>query len=226
MRDLKVEKQLWEKERDTWTKDKESKDERYQELDKYDKFLSENPSIFREIQNQYYQKGSLERKDTGNQMIQYPGQKDSVLSSLQTQIQSLQDRITKDDERNAVKDEADKELKLETSIGDYKDKYSYINWKDKNDRELNLEQQILTYAIDNGIKSFKAAANDYLFDKHLAHAKLSAGEKAVSKIRNQQKLGLGSITKEPTREIKQAKKYNSSYDAAIADIADEYGIDL
>jgi len=221
-RELKQQRQAFDEEKTQWESDKGESNEKFEEYAKYDEFLKANPQVFQEIQNRYNQ------QQTGqdpNAMFQMPGQMSPMVQQLQEQVQSLQDRVAKDDQTKAEQMEAQKETKLDETISSYKDKYSSFDWDKSDEHGYNLEQQVLNHAIDKGIKDFKAAANDYMFEEHLKVAQLNAQEKAGKKIQAQKKMGLGEIRSEPMRKMpEKSTSRPGNYNDAVAEIAAEYGI--
>ena len=222
-RELKQQRAKFDEEREQWESERGSSNEKYQEYERYDQFLKDNPDVFQAIKDQY------DQRQTGhdpNAMFQMPGHMSPMVQQLQQQVQSLQDRLAQEDQVKAEKMEAQKEAKLDETISSYKEKYSSFDWSKQDEFGYDLEQQVLNHAIDKGIKDFRAAANDYLFDEHLKIANLSAQEKANSKIQKQKKLGLGEVRSEPMRNMpeKASKGRPGNYNDVMAEIASEYGI--
>jgi hypothetical protein len=212
----------FDEERESWQTESREKEAMFEEYQKYDQFLKQNPQVFEAIKNQYNQQQSGQDP---NAMFQMPGHMSPMVQQLQEQVQSLQNRLAQEDQARAEKLEAQKEEKLDQTISSYKDKYSSFEWDKKDEFGYDLEQQILNHAIDKGIKDFSAAANDYLFDEHLKMANLTAQEKANSKIQKQKKLGLGEVRGEPMRKMPaKSTSRPGNYNDAIEEIAAEYGI--
>lgn len=221
-RELKQQTQSFEDQKAEFEAERNKWDGQYQEYQKYDEFLKKNPEVFQEIQQRYNQ------QQTGqdpNAMFQMPNQMSPMVQDLQAQVKSLQERLASDDQAKAEKLEQQKEAKLDENITSYKDKYSSFDWDKKDEFGYDLEQQVLNHAIDKGIKDFRAAANDYLFEEHMKIANLSAQEKATAKIQKQKKLGLGEVRSEPMRKIpEKSTSRPGNYNDAMAEIASEYGI--
>jgi hypothetical protein len=221
-RELKQQRQAFDEERQQWESERGATNEKFEEYAKYDEFLKQNPQVFQEIQNRYNQH---QNGQDPNAMFQMPGQMSPMVQQLQEQVQSLQDRVAKEDQARAEQLEAQKETKLDETISSYKEKYSSFDWDKTDEYGYNLEQQVLNHAIDKGIKDFKAAANDYMFDEHLKIANLSAQEKASKKIQAQKKMGLGEVRSEPMRKMpEKSTSRPGNYNDAMAEIASEYGI--
>jgi hypothetical protein len=221
-RELKQQRQSFDDQKAEWESEQTEWKGKVEEYSKYDEFLKNNPQVFQEIQNRYNQHQSGQDP---NAIFQMPGQMNPMVQDLQAQVQSLQDRLAQEDQVKAQQMEAQKEAKLDDTISGYKEKYSSFDRGKQDEFGYNLEQQVMNHAIDKGIKDFKAAANDYLFEEHLKVANLSAQEKAGKKIQAQKKLGLGEVRGEPMRKMPDKSTSRAgNYNDAIAEIASEYGI--
>jgi hypothetical protein len=223
-RELKQQRQTFDEERENWEAEKSEWSGKYEEYQKWDQFLKDNPHVFQEVQQRVQQ---VQSGHDPNAMFTMPGQMSPQVQQLQEQVKSLQERLAKEDQERAQKIESQKEAKLDETITSYKDKYSSFDWEKQDEFGHNLEEQILNHALNTGIKDFKAAANDYLFDEHLKIAQLNAQEKAGKKIQSQHKKGLGEIRSEPMRKMtEKSSGKKGSYDDIMREVAEEYGINI
>ena len=89
-----------------------------------------------------------------------------------------------------------------------------------------LQQRIEKHAVDNEFKSFKDAANAYLFDQHMKRAAMKAKEDAAKELQKQRKLGLGPVTDRSQKTMTQARSVSQmSYDDLMREGLEELGID-
>lgn len=221
-RQLKHEREQLEEQRQQWDLEQREWQQKVEEYSRYDEFLKNNPQVFQEIQERYnqYQSGQ-----DPNAMFTMPNQMSPMVQQLQDQVKQLQERLAGEDAEKLKQIESQKEAKLDESISQYKDRYSSFDWDKTDEFGYNLEEQILNHAIDKGIKDFRAAANDYLFDEHLKVAQLNAKEQAGKSIQKQKKMGLGEVRSEPMRKMpEKSSSRPGNYNDAIYEIAQEYGI--
>lgn len=115
---------------------------------------------------------------------------------------------------------------LNQDISGYREKHPDFDW-DTLDPQTNqtLEQRIIQHAIDNGIKSFKAAANDYLFDEHVKRASLKAKEDVGKTIQENTKKGVGPKSPVPIEKMSKVKDVrNKSWNQIQDEVLAELGL--
>jgi hypothetical protein len=114
---------------------------------------------------------------------------------------------------------------LDGEIEAYKSKYPGFDWKTETDSgHSQLESQILEYAIQNGIKRFTTAANDFLHDEFMKKAEFQAKEKVGKTIQANNKLGIGEKRLAPKSKPIRTDVRGKSYDDLAREAMDEFGI--
>lgn len=194
--------------------DVESKLARYREVDEY---IKKDPQWWQFIQDNYSQKI---REQGGNATTQ----NDPIVERLSQKIEELSQFVDHTKQREQLMQEAEKDQRLESEVAGYQEKFPHFDWQKPDNEGVTLEQRILKHAIDNKIASFKAAANDYLFDEHLKRHEVKAKEDTGKEIKKQAKLGLGPVTQKPTKGIERVQNVRGkSYDDLVDEALSELG---
>lgn len=208
---LKVDRRLWEREREKHTAE-------FDELRQINEYAKSNPEFQALIQREWA------NIQAGGQIQQDPNQQQQP-QAYNPQIEALRQRLDAQDEEIRIKKEAERETALESAIENYKESYGSFDWESKDEYGQTLEDRITQHAVDNQIRDFKTAANDYLFDEHLKRASLQSKEKAAKEIQKQNKLGLGKVTDQSTLDVKRADSVRSkSYNDLAAEALKEFGL--
>ena len=197
MQKFNLERRELEQKRAAWESEQRDLQSKYDNLSKIDEYARQNPQWLQTIQQQFEQQqqqqgGSGSLLGGGGEGIE----SNPLLSQFQEKLSSIEQQLQ---ERAKIEEQqriAQEDAALDNEIMSYKDKYGNFSWDRSDDiTGLNLEQQILQHAQDNGIQNFRAAANDYLHDKLIAMAEERAKQSLVSGIQKDNKLGLGSPTR-------------------------------
>lgn len=186
MRDFRVQRETWDRDRlknETKWKDLEGRLQRYSEVEEYNK---KDPMWWDHVVSSYKQK--MEQGSQG----QSPN--NQLVEKLMGEIGPLKDYVTQLQEREKVEKMTKEDEGLDLQVREYKDKYPNFDWNTLDIQGKDLERQILQHAIDNEIKSFKAAANDYLHDEFLKRTEFKAKEDTAKDVQKVSKLGLGAVT--------------------------------
>jgi len=216
MHQLRVDRKLWDQQ-----KDKENS--QYDELKQINEYTKTNPEFERLIKREW---ARIQGGGSPSEQLQgQPGQTQNLPPAQQAQLNSILERLDRQDASLRDRQRAEKEASMEGAIEGYKDKYSDFDWGTKDDFGQTLEDRITQHALDNGIKSFQKAANDMLFDEHLKRAQLNSKEQAAKDMQKQHKMGLGKVTKESQLQASSVKDVRSkSYNDIVAETLAEYGI--
>lgn len=189
---------------------------RYSEMESY---IKENPAWWDFLNQQWQSRQSNGQGNPGNP--QNPATEDllshPVIKSVVSEMETLR-------QERAQQKELKEDEQLAQNISQYREKYAHFDWNSVDDKNLNLEQRILNHAIENGIKSFKAAANDYLHDEHLSRAQVAAKEQVGKEIQKTTKLGLGPPTTTPQLKGKPIQNVrNKSWEEITQEAIAELG---
>lgn len=208
---------------------REAFEKEFKEIKGYDEFLKKHPNILQRLQQEYYQAGGQDQfYGNPDQLIAYPTAQDPRISELTQTVQLLKDELDSRKSQEAQSIEEQRNAKLDEEMASVKDKYSYLNWDEKDEYGNDLQDQILQFGIDRQIKSYEDAAMLYKFQDIVKREKVNASEGAAKKVQQQHKLGLGPITKEPMRQFmtNDEASQDKSYDGALSRIKAKYGIKL
>lgn len=217
MHQLRVDKQLFEKEREKY-------DESYKELKEINEYAKKNPEWERFLQEQWAQKQQNDQYG-GNQQQQFANPQDQQINMLQNQLADVLSRLDSQSQEMNDRKAAELDSRLQGEIDSYKEKYSDFDWKSQDEIGLNLEQRIQQHAIDSGIKNFTAAARDYLWDEHMKRASMNSKEQVGEAVKKQNALGLGKVTKESQMQVKTTDNLRKkSYHDLAAEALAELGI--
>ncbi len=211
MHQMRVDKNLFTKEREDFLKQKEQYEAEYGELKTINEFAKQNPAWLETVKQAYQQAIATPQLDPSNPYSR-------EISRLNDVIMKMQSRWDEKDKMELMRETAEKDAKIDTSIDEYKQNYPDLDWEGTDETGLNLEKRIMQHAIDNEIKSFRAAARDFLWDEHMKRAQLNTKEKMGKEIQKQNKLGLGSITSKPQSQIKRSENIKGK---SYSDIAHE-----
>lgn len=224
MHQLRVDRNIYSKEREEFETQKASHETQTEELRRIDEYARQNPQWLEHVKQSWLQ-AQQQSGQYGQNSYQTQNPYTQQISRLETAVnQLLSERQAqqKDTEMRAV---AEKDAKLESSIAEYKDSFPDFDWEKADETGLKLDQRVMQHAIDNGIKSFKAAARDFLWDEHMSRAQINTKEKVGKEIQKQQKLGLGTPTAKSQMQVKRTESVRGkSYDDIASEALRELGL--
>jgi hypothetical protein len=219
MHNLRVERQLFDKERD---KNQES----FKELKEINDYAKQNPEWERFLHEQWSAK-QQEQAQQGNPAYQqqYSSPEAQQVAVLQNQLNDVLKRLDGQTEEMRDRKAAELDSRLQGEIDSYKEQYSDFDWATQDELGLSLEGKIQQHAIDKGIKGFTAAARDFLWDEHMKRAGMNSKEQVGKAVAKEKALGLGKVTKESQLQTKSAKGVrDKSYADLTAEAMAELGI--
>jgi len=216
MHQLRVDRKLWDQQ-------KQKENSQYDELKQINEYTKSNPEFERLIKREW---ARIQGGGSPTEQLQaQPGQTQHLPPAQQAQLNSILERLDRQDAGLRERQRAEKEASIEGAIEGYKEKYSDFDWASKDELGQTLEDRITQHALDNEIKSFQTAANDMLFEEHVKRAQLNSKEKAAKELQKQHKMGLGKVTKESQLQATNVKNVRSkSYNDIVAETLAEYGI--
>jgi hypothetical protein len=180
-----------------------------------DKYMMENPE-FAETVKQAWDNRLGEQSQT---------RMSPEYQTLQDTIQQLQERLNAQDTERQEHSQKKAEESLVQAKVDYKKDHPDFDWDAKDEFGQTLQEKIEKHAVDNGIRSYKLAANSYLFDQHMKRTEMKAKEVAAKELIEKKKQGLGPITDRSIRQTKQARALGSmSYQDLASEALQELGI--
>lgn len=197
-------------------------DNTYKTYQEIDKFAQGNPEWWNHIQSQYSQRsnfqGQTQQPDTSLH-------EDPKFKPIMDEIQDL--RKFKDEfvaERSQKQRETE-DQQLKDEVESIRKNYSNLDFTSPGENGKNLETQVLEYAVNNGIKSFKTAFRDFYHEKLLERAKEEGKELAAKEVQKRSKLGLLGETSTPRKQVSPASDLkNKSYDSLLNETLEELGL--
>lgn len=145
-----------------------------------DNWARENPELYHRMQLEY------ENQRNGGQFGEVP----PYLAKFVADLNEVRAKLNEVDQikQEHIRKQSDEALQKE--IDTYKGKYSDFDWNSPDQSGLTLEQRIINHALQNGIQTFRAAANDYLIDEVAKRKEFKAKEEVAKTIQKNNKLGL------------------------------------
>jgi hypothetical protein len=216
MHQLRVDRKLWDQQ-------KQKENSQYDELKQINEYTKNNPEFERLIKREW---ARIQGGGSPTEQLQaQPGQTQHLPPAQQAQLNSILERLDRQDASLRDRQRAEKEASIEGAIESYKEKYSDFDWGTKDELGQTLEDRITQHALDNEIRNFQTAANDMLFDEHVKRAQLQSKEQAAKELQKQHKMGLGKITKESQIQVQGSKGVRSkSYNDLAAEALAELGL--
>jgi len=217
MRDFKVQRELFEKERTGWKSQTEKEKALFDEYRQWKEVAAKEPQWIEQLRQAYVQ------RQTSQTAAQDP-----MVQKLAEGYEELKGFVSSVKEREALQERAQEDQTLDLQVSEYQQKFPQFDWKAVDDQGLNLEKRILNHAIQMGLSKpehFRIAAHDYLFDEHLKRKEVAAKEVVGKEIQKATKLGLGPKTHQPTMKVKKVENVSSkSWDDISAEAKEALGI--
>lgn len=173
----------------------------------YDEYARNNPDWFSHWQNAWENRSTFQDGQTseGQPAPQIP---DSVRQKLEEQgrvIDELQSRFQSQDEQQ--NDEA-----LSQEIKSIQDQYPNLDFRATDpDTGKSLEQQVIDYAIQNNIGSFKTAFRDFYHDNLVKLERERAREEYAKSQQEQRKKGIIGTSPTPQSQSQTAAPRDASW---------------
>ena len=215
MHQLRVDRKMWNQE-------KERENSQYDELKQINEYTKSNPEFERLIKREW---ARIQGGGSPSEQLQQQAGTQNLSPQIQAQMNSMIERLDRQDQDLRSRQTAEKEASIEGAIDSYKEKYEHFDWNTKDDFGQTLEDRITQHALDEGIRNFKTAANDLLHEEHMKRAQLSSKEQAGKELQKQHKMGLGKVTKESQLQAKPLEDVGKkSYTDIVAETLKEYGL--
>jgi len=203
-------------------------DERYGRYNEMDKYVTENPSWWDHVNQQFQQKGQHQQMGvapTTAQALTNDPETREIIESLKNEVQGLKSfKDTIDQERAKDMQQKD-DQKYQADLEGLQKMYPTVDFSAPDATGMSLEYNVLKHANDNGIKSFRTAFLDFYHDNLMKMAESKAKETFAKDSQQIKKLGI-SFNKEPNgKPFQQAKNVrNSSYEDLTREALEELGI--
>jgi hypothetical protein len=181
-----------------------------------DEFVKQNPDWWTHVQSQWENRQraldptnplAQELSQVKNQLQEINQFKEQLLTEKQLQQREQLDRALADEVQSIRKT------------------YSNLDWDSPDANGYSLEQQVIKYAVDNGIRKFTTAFRDYYHDNLLKLAEERGKESIGKNIQKQTKLGLLGQTPTPKKQLSNAQDVKSkTYDQLLSEALDELSL--
>lgn len=196
MHQLRVDRNLYAKDREDFDNQRQTFQAEYDELKQINDYAKANPQWLDTVRSSWQQV---------QQGGQHYSQQTPEMLQLRSKVEQLASVLADQEKMANMRAIAEKDATLESSIANYRDAHSDFDWEKEDDSGLKLEQRIMQHAIDGGIKSFQAAARDYLWDEHMTRAQLQTKEKVGKELQKQTKFGFGTPTSTSQMQVTRAE---------------------
>lgn len=190
-----------------------------------DAFARANPQWWEHVRSAYQQ---AQQQGQGQQQTTQAGVPEELLGALNplkselSEIKSWKETVER--ERIAYQHQQEDKA-LESEINSIREKYGDLDFDRVDEEGHTLEAKVLKHAVDNGIKSFRTAFNDYMSDELVKRAESRGREAAVRERQEHAKRGLLGRTQAPTKGLTPAQNHkNKSYQDLTREALDELGI--
>lgn len=215
MRMLNSEKAAYLAEKTKFDSSNKELQQRLQEYKEIEEYTKKDPKWWDHVRKSY------------QKLTQEPGaeSKDPVLTKLSESVEKLMSWMGTSQEREKQSLMIQEDTQLDQEIKEFKDQNPQFDWNTLDEKGHDLEKRIGLHALNSGIKSYRAAARDYLFDEMLKRNEVKAKEELGKNIQKSTKLGLGSVRTESKAKISRPTSVrNKSYDDLVTEGLKEMGL--
>jgi hypothetical protein len=188
---------------------------RYGQIDEY---VRQNPQFWDHVTQEWQRQQMGGQVDPNNPLFK-------ELQSLKSEIGQVKEfKQTLEQERLAIQ-RSQEDQALEQEIGSIREQYPDIDLAAPDANGASLEHRVIKHALDNNIKSFRAAFRDLLHDDLVKRAEDKAREAVSKDLQKRQKSGLLGTSPTPTKGLAQAESIkNKSYEQLMREGLEELGI--
>lgn len=198
---------------ESWKKKEAMIQDYEQRFGEVDKFVREKPEFWDHVIKTYQQKDQLFGQATNPEVEALKAQINE-LSQFKTQFEESQ--------RNAQYSKEDQLLDQE--IKSIQESYPQIDFKSPDENGQTLEDKVLMYAAENGIKKFTTAFRDMYHDE-LKKLYETTGKEAVVKDKQKQtKMGILGFSKESIKQQASTDHRNKNWGQLAEEAKRELGL--
>lgn len=212
MRSINQERAQWLAEKtqyDTKYKGVEAKLQEYKAVEDYAK---KDPAWWDHVRQSF----NTKQKELGSIA------QDPVVQKLSEELSGIKEFVSSQKEREKQAMMIKEDTELDQEIKEFRDQHPEFDWNTLDEHGKDLEWRIGNHSLQSGIKSFRAAARDLLFDEMLKRNEVKAKEDLGKKIQKVSKLGLGEVRLESKAKVTKSTNVRSkSYDELAAEAVRE-----
>jgi hypothetical protein len=204
------ERNEFENSRSEW----EAKWSAYKKLDEWAQQDPKNQEWLSQAYQQYQQKIN-EGKASQN----------PEFDSLRSDVNELHEFRKQFEAQQAEAQRNQEDQTLEADVQSVRKMYSHLDWTTPDEHGYNLEQRILNFAPEVGVKSFNQAFKLYYHDDLLKSAEARGREQAAKEFQTNKRKGLLGVSSTPQNTLSQSQNLKSkNYDDLEREALEELGI--
>lgn len=209
MAELNQQRTKWDQERQEF----EKKVSPYKTIDEY---ARQNPEWWSHVESQWQNRHGQGAAPEGGKLP----------PEIQNQLKEFSEFKKSIEEKELLQQRQQEDSVLDKEVRSIRDQYKNLDWDTLDPSTgFNLEQRVLDHAVQNGIKSFRAAFRDYNHENLLKLEKERAMEGFTKETQKRTKLGLLGTSPTPLKGIRPAENVKTkSYDDLLREAKDEFGI--
>ena len=204
----------------------ESKYKNYEEVDKY---AQSNPDWWNHVTQNYQNKNNSSFQNNKNEIKSDLEIEETNLSPelqfLNQELKEVKNFINSFKSEIQIKQQKEEDNLLDIEINRIKGQYNYINFDEKDQSGMTVEQSILKHAQEIGTRSFEAAFKSKMHDKLIAKA-IEQGKESLNKdLEKKTKLGILGVSDKPVlQNTGNVNRKNQSYQDLATIALQELGV--
>lgn len=219
--DYAQKQQMLKQEMQTLEEQKKLFEQQYSPYKQIDEYIQSNPEWWQHVQAQY--EAAQAQAQAGGAKA---GERDeqAALAELEKHpvIQQFKEFMAQQQAEKESQQRAEQDKQLTGEIQSIRDQFKDLDWDSPDQDGYSLESRVLKHAVDNGIKSFRAAFRDYNHEHLMKLAEERAKEQVVKDAQKRTKLGLLGQTQAPLKTISPAEDVkNKSWDQLLKEGLEE-----
>lgn len=184
---------------------------RYGEVDKY---IAQNPDWWAHVQSQYQARAA---QDPNSPILK-------ELNQLKEAVGEVKAFKAQAEQREQAEIAAKEDQALDAEIKSLREAYPDIDFASVDASGMPLEKRVLAHAVENGIKSFRAAFRDMNHDQLVKREAEKAKEQLAKDMAAKKKQGFLGKTPVPTKGVTPSNNKDQSYfDAALEGLSELSG---
>lgn len=187
-----------------------------------DEYAKQNPDWWKHVESAYQSKDAKPGQAHGGASpIELPSEVKQKLQELD-EIKPFISELKSEREQTRIKQEDDE---LAGQMKSIREKYADLDWKSVDEAGQSIEKRVLKHAVDNDIKNYKTAFNDY-YQEHLVKLQVDrAKENATKELQKRTKLGIIGESPTPRKGPQSTEGVrNKSYENLLNEAKEELGI--
>ena len=213
----------FKQEQEAFTRQQQEHKARYGELEQY---VEQNPDWWNHVTQQWEQARAGMAQQTAAQNADPNNPLVRELEALKSQIGEVVKFKQDSETQKLLLQRQDEDRRVNEEIQSIRESFKDLDWASVAADGKNMELQVLEFAQQRGLSSFKDAFLLFNHDRLLKRAEEKGKEAVVKERQKHTKLGLLGQTQAPRKGITHAEDIkNKSYDDLIREGAAEVGVE-